>query len=441
MQGLLDFIKTPAGQGLLAGAAGYAANARRGAPINSIGRGLLGGLVGYGAASDRESEAAERAKMGQFRDAQIAAYTAEAAQKQAAAQREAAKRAALPGLMRGPGMTGGQAMPQTLGGLEMFSQPMGAAPMQATPGGFDVQGAVAAGFSPEEIAAYAGLSNIGRPKVARTVEVDDGNGGKATVQVDDYGQPVGQKLPGYVAPVQVDTGRGVQFVRPQAGVSLAKQPTFADGIARERLNFDKSDPKLTWNSDLGGFVNPRTREVMPAMRNGQPVSQQMGGVKLTEDQGKATGWLVQAQNAWKNMQSVAFDKDGNIQSAARPGFNDALAAIPSMGLTTGAANMMRSPERQKFMQGASSLSESLLRAATGAGVNRDEAEQKVRELTPVFGDDEETVKQKMAAIPLYIETLKVRAGPGAARAEAVGKGAGATMRWNPASGKVEMVGQ
>lgn len=250
MEGLLGFLKTPAGQGLLAGAASYAAGARRGAPINSVGRGLLGGLVGYNTAATREEEAAERAKMGQFRDAQIAAYTAEAAQKQAAAQREAAKRAALPGLMRAPGMTGGEAMPQTLGGLPMFSLPMGTAPMQATPGGFDVQGAVAAGFTPEEITAYAGLGNIGRPKVARTVEVDDGNGGKATLQVDEYGQPVGQKLPGYVAPVQVDTGRGVQFVRPQAGVSLAKQPTFADGIAAGNLGVSRTRLAM----DQGNFV-------------------------------------------------------------------------------------------------------------------------------------------------------------------------------------------
>jgi hypothetical protein len=45
---------------------------------------------------------------------------------------------------------------------------------------------------------------------------------------------------------------------------------------------------------------------------------------------------------------------------------------------------MRGADRQKFMQGSSSLSEALLRAATGAGVNKDEAAQKIQELTPVF---------------------------------------------------------
>lgn len=133
--------------------------------------------------------------------------------------------------------------------------------------------------------------------------------------------------------------------------------------------------------------------------------------KLTEDQGKATGWLVQANNAYENM-LAAVKAD---PSAAKPGFNDVLAAIPSLGFTEGLANTMRGETRQKFIQSASSLSEALLRAATGAGVNKEEAEQKIRELTPRIGDSDAVRKQKMDAIPLYIESLKVRAGPGAAQ--------------------------
>jgi hypothetical protein len=140
---------------------------------------------------------------------------------------------------------------------------------------------------------------------------------------------------------------------------------------------------------------------------------------MTEDQGKATGWLVQAENAYKNMMSAGLGPDGKPTSAAYPGFNDALSAIPSLGATTAIANTMRGAGRQKFMQASESLSEALLRAATGAGVNKEEAAQKVRELTPVFGEDEETTKQKFAAIPLYIESLKVRAGPGARKAAGI----------------------
>lgn len=140
---------------------------------------------------------------------------------------------------------------------------------------------------------------------------------------------------------------------------------------------------------------------------------------LTEDQGKATGWLVQAENAYKNMMAVGKGKDGKPTSAAKPGVNDALAAIPSFGATSALANTFRGADRQKFRQSSSSLSEALLRAATGAGVNKEEAEQKVQELTPQFGEADEVTQQKFAAIPLYIESLKVRAGPGAKKAAGI----------------------
>lgn len=59
--GLLDFINTPEGQGLLAAGFGGLAGARRGQPINSIGRAGLAGLAGYAGAQDQQAQAAERA--------------------------------------------------------------------------------------------------------------------------------------------------------------------------------------------------------------------------------------------------------------------------------------------------------------------------------------------------------------------------------------------
>jgi hypothetical protein len=55
------------------------------------------------------------------------------------------------------------------------------------------------------------------------------------------------------------------------------------------------------------------------------------------------------------------------------------------------------------------MSEALLRAATGAGVNKEEAAQKVIELTPQYFDKPEVIQQKLDAIPVYIESLKTRA--------------------------------
>ena len=155
---------------------------------------------------------------------------------------------------------------------------------------------------------------------------------------------------------------------------------------------------------------------VPVMSGGKPVQGSGGkGGAATEDERKAAGWLSQADNAWKNMQAAmggVDQKTGRFKNedVARPGFADAITAVPSFGLGEVVGNTLRSPERQKFNQAASSLSEAILRAATGAGVNKDEALQKIRELTPVFGEDSATTKQKMDSIPMYLNALKQRAG-------------------------------
>lgn len=171
-----------------------------------------------------------------------------------------------------------------------------------------------------------------------------------------------------------------------------------------------------YDAERGVIVDKVTGVARPVVgADGKPIS--TGTPKLTEDQAKATGWLSQAENAWKNMQTAmgGVDAKGKFknQSVASPGFNDALAEVPSLGVASGLANTMRSANRQKFMQASSSLSEALLRAATGAGVTEAEAAQKIRELTPVFGDGDDVIKQKMDSIPVYLNSLKVRAGPGA----------------------------
>jgi len=187
-------------------------------------------------------------------------------------------------------------------------------------------------------------------------------------------------------------------------------------LSRDRFAFDRQQAsRPVFNESMGGYMTPPSPQnpagtFIPSPGRRNP--------KLTEDQGKATGWVVQAEKAWKNMQAVAYGQDGKLTDAAKPGFGDAVAALP-FGIGESSGNHFRSANRQKFIQGASSLSESLLRAATGAGVNRDEAIQKTREITPVWGDTEEVIAQKMDGIPLYLDSLKARAGPGAGMANDV----------------------
>jgi hypothetical protein len=140
---------------------------------------------------------------------------------------------------------------------------------------------------------------------------------------------------------------------------------------------------------------------------GVPLRSKNAGTNVgtaTEDERKAAGWLAQADNAYKNMLSAMYTKEGKTTGAEKP---EKLESLPFIG--SGLA-ITRSTDRQKFLQASSSLSEALLRAATGAGVNEAEAKQKLEELTPLFSDDEDTRKQKLAAIPMYLQSLQARAG-------------------------------
>lgn len=71
MNGLLDFIKTPEGQGLLSAAFGGLAGARRGTPLNNIGRAGVAGLTGYGSAQDRITQESEAADQKIYKQAQL----------------------------------------------------------------------------------------------------------------------------------------------------------------------------------------------------------------------------------------------------------------------------------------------------------------------------------------------------------------------------------
>lgn len=182
MNGLLDFVKTPAGQGLLAAAFGAAATAGRGGPVNTLGAAGLSGIAGYSAASANGL-------------------------KQQKADMLQRQMQTIPTLY-GKGADGGDT--------------------------FDWKSAAALGLGPEEIAKYAQLPKAGMSKVARTVDVPGADGNKQTMQYDEYGQPVGQAINSYVAPQLVDTGATKQFAVPTAGQSFSVSMSPAEQAANAR---------------------------------------------------------------------------------------------------------------------------------------------------------------------------------------------------------------
>lgn len=143
------------------------------------------------------------------------------------------------------------------------------------------------------------------------------------------------------------------------------------------------------------------------------------GSAASEDERKAAGWLQQARRAVDNMASAIQDDPG----ADTPGFLESYAgiAVPER-FEQEVQNRFRSDARQRFENASQSLSEAILRAATGAGVNENEARQKVRELVPQRGDSAAVREQKMRGAEGYLQDLSVRAGRAATQQGSQGGG-------------------
>lgn len=254
--------------------------------------------------------------------------------------------------------------------------------------------------TPEQVRQWAASHALKAEELLPQVQIRNTGGTTDTLAID--------RLTG--KPTVTSSIRNTQSPDSAASVAATiRGQNLTDARARETQA--AADRAVTYQQgDDGSFVALPTRIAPGQAVRGVPVmgadgKPLQGKSNVTEDQAKAAGWLVQADNAWANMQKALTASP----TAAKPSILPAGSKI---------RNMMATPEERQFTQAASSLSEALLRAATGAGVNKDEASQKIAELTPVWGDDEDTQQQKRDAIPIYLESLKVRSGRAGEQARA-----------------------
>jgi hypothetical protein len=309
-----------------------------GAALALLGSGMVNGNFGGGllAASQYASGLPDQKLKRGLLEMQIAETQAQAQERAARVAREQQllelerrKREALPALFQQGGMTGGEAVPQQVGGVEMFSRPAGVTPMQATPGGFNYMAALQAGYKPEEIQALAGLQNIGRPKATRQMEVDDGNGGKRIALVDDYGREVAG-FAGYTAPVQVNQGDRVSFVKPTPGMALpvGMSPSERDASARgwAGVNLQRQQAeqgKWQYDATRGGLVNTTTGEFKPATMNGQPIETKASR-EADKEALRQKSALSQADSVIKEVQDAKGLVGWNTA-----GFGGAMSVVPA----------------------------------------------------------------------------------------------------------------
>lgn len=165
------------------------------------------------------------------------------AMEQAARKQQALSQIFQPGSNGAPAMNMDSMLPP---GLQTGMSSVGAVPARQS--GIDVQRALQAGYSPDEIQKLDGLRNIGMNEVARTMKGMQG-GREVDQQYDKFGRPVGQGMEQYRAPIMMDRGGQIDAVSPytQPGQSFGKTMSFADrnaagnlSVARSRLAFDQN---------------------------------------------------------------------------------------------------------------------------------------------------------------------------------------------------------
>jgi hypothetical protein len=177
------------------------------------------------------------------------------------------------------------------------------------------------------------------------------------------------------------------------GLGVGQATQVGSGPNDEPVFRQKNGQLFTY--DQSGQPMAYQGQVMPRASSSQP----------SEDERKAAGWFFQADNARRNMERVIR----NNSAAAYPTVGERAAGfVPGVGEDF--ANYLRPDDRQQFVQASRSMSEALLRAATGAGMNMYEANEKVRELVPQLGDKPGQVAQKTASYDVYMKSLQSRAG-------------------------------
>ncbi|WP_213941184.1 hypothetical protein [Pseudomonas sp. dw_612] len=259
MNGLLDFAQTPMGMGLLSAAFGGLAGARQGSgPLNTIGTAGLSGIAGYSAASSNALKT--------------------------------------------------QAMKLKQNQMEQLPS------LYATdPGGnttFDFKRGAALGLPAKDMMTLSQLPNASRAKVARTLDVPSANGGKQTMQYDEYGQPVGQAIDSYVAPQLVDLGGSKQFAVPTAGqtfgVSMTPGERAADARGWANVGAKQQQNSLMNDANNINKEGQRTQVVQVGDGTFMLIDKGTGEVKpaTTQDGGQIKGGPL-AEATVKNQQNMS----------------------------------------------------------------------------------------------------------------------------------------
>lgn len=440
----------------------------------SFRKGLLGANAVFAEAPMNKLRMGLMEAQMQEAQAQAEARKLKAAQDQAEAQRKQRIQQGLPALYRAPGMTGGQAVPQTFGGTDvpMFSKPLGAAPVQMTPGGFDLQGAMGLGITdPEQLAKYAALANIGRQKVARTVKGMGPDGKEYEYQVDEFGQRVGDGMAQWKAPHYQDLGGKVGVFdgyghqtgglgKTQTPDSVASNAVAWANNALTRRGQDLLDQRSREANAQGktqivetpqGFVivDKNTGQSRPATgADGQPLRGKANDRVMTDAQAKANLFGTRMKESDRILSEL--ENNGVTNTGLIKGTVQGVAGMtPFMGdkMSDAAGSVMNTmpgvlggpnSNQQLTEQARRDFLNAVLRRESGAVISPQEFSNADKQYFPQPGDSKAVLDQKRKNRKLAIAGLEAEV-PGGFRGlqpNTPTQTGGAAGEWGGGPGKV-----
>ena len=418
--GLLDFMNSPTGQGLLSAVAAGAAGARKGTPWNNFGRGALGGLAGYADAQDQLQQKDENAFQRQFRQMQLD----QARQQMADQQAQRDWRAGLPAMM----------------------QQQSAAPNENTKLMAEAMGSTAA---PQVVdnrdALQSYMMQPGSPFADKLVErqlfpaaADYKVVGDNLVRIGSTG----------VEPV-FTAGRGMKFSQDVTdylnarGIDPATADTQTLSSAYDAVQAikDKRARLSAQTVTLGTpqiFTTPegQTAFVQPANRPGAAPQVTYLDPKLkpstsdkppTEAENTAAGFLSRMRAA----ENLVQEHSGGGESTE---LTSAAASVPGIGKYV--QRKVMTPQQQLYKQAADDWIRAKLRKESGAVIGADEMAAEYENYFPQPGEtDQNVIAQKAASRREAEKQFEISAGRALEKIENKPAGKGAQIKAQPLPAK------
>lgn len=421
MAGLLDWMQTPVGMGLLSAVAGGMAGARKGTPWNNVGRGLVTGVQGYAGAQDMIRQEQENAFAKQFKTLQMQELESKIAQQKA--MKEAGVAAASKAMVPGSHGPLGYKPTDPNAFIGQFAQggtteddAFNQANMQAIASGNN-----ALAPEPESQFDQAAYQNSMVQELAQRGLYDEAM--KYAPKPDDMQLVTvyenGQGVQKWIPKGKAD-GVTVGLSKPDnspLGALIAERNALPEGHPARAL-YDQAIEKAAthapaaqmnnYGSPVAGVgLDGKPVFFQPSKGGGAPSIVQ-GVVPIpptpkpfTETENSSTGFLGRMQAAEKIL--------GGLQGAEPTVYTSAAGSVPFVGDYVQQKAM--TPQQQQYKQAADDWIRAKLRKESGAAIPPDEMDQEYKVYFPQPGNSLEVIAQKAQARKMAEAQLMQSAGP------------------------------